>query len=205
MNMKTKNLTLFHIFHAAFFCFLRYMNVNTCKMSFELIVAQCKKLQPQAQMAFYSMFYEQVFQRSYALLKNTEHAEEVMQDTMLKMLQNMSFFKGDENSMQNLLNKIAVNHSIDLLRKKKKILFEEHETLPEKTDEEQDSINEEATIALALQHLDTLPDGYRMVIVLRVFEEMPFEEIGKRLHITASTARSQYVRGVQKLRDEMTK
>jgi len=46
-------------------------------MPFDLIIAQCKTLQPQAQMAFYSMFYEQVFQRSYALkiniLSNQSH------------------------------------------------------------------------------------------------------------------------------------
>jgi len=179
------------------------MIVNTCKMPFEIIITQCKKLQPQAQMAFYSMFYEQVFQRSYTLLKNAEQAEEIMQDTMLKMLQNINSFKGDEQSMQKLLNKIAINQSIDLLRKKKNIVFVENESLPELTDEAQDFEEDETTIELILQYLDTLPEGYRMVIALRIFEELPFEEIAKKLNITASTARSQYTRGIRKLRDEM--
>ena len=170
-------------------------------MPFELIIAQCKTLHPQAQMAFYSMFYEQVFQRCYALLKNAEHAEEIMQDTLLKMLQNISSFKGDENSMQKLLNKIAINQSIDALRKKKKILFVETESLPEIEEEQQDIEDNEHLIETALQHLNTLPTGYRMVIVLRIFEELPFDEIGKKLNITASTARSQYIRGIQKLRN----
>ena len=172
-------------------------------MPFELIIAQCKNLQPQAQMAFYSMFYEQVFQRSYALLKNAEHAEEIMQDTLLKMLQNIGSFKGDENSMQKLLNKIAINQSIDALRKKKNLVFVESESLPELIEEEQDTENDEELIETALQHLDTLPEGYRMVLILRIFEEMPFDEIGKKLNITASTARSQYTRGVQRLREEI--
>jgi RNA polymerase sigma-70 factor (ECF subfamily) len=172
-------------------------------MPFELIIAQCKKLQPQAQMAFYRMFYEQVFQRSYALLKNAEHAEEIMQDTLLKMLQNISSFKGDEKAMQKLLNRIAVNQSIDALRKKKNTVFFEDETFPEPTEEEQDIEDDEKTIETVLQHLDTLPDGYRTIIALRVFEEISFDEIGKKLDINASSARSQYVRGVKKLRDEM--
>jgi len=171
-------------------------------MPFELIIAQCKKLQPQAQMAFYRMFYKQVFQRSYALLKNVEHAEEIMQDVLLKMLQNIASFRGDEKSMQKLLNKIAVNQSIDALRKKKKMLFVDDESFPEPT-VEQDVEEDEILIDTVLQHLNTLPEGYRMVIALRIFEETPFEEIGKKLKITASTARSQYVRGVQKLRYEM--
>jgi len=172
-------------------------------MPFELIIAQCKKLQPQAQMAFYRMFYQQVFQRSNALLKNAEHAEEIMQDVMLKMLQNIGSFKGNEKAMQNLLNKIAVNQSIDVLRKKKNILFVEDESFPEPATEEYDTESDEMLIETVLQHLNTLPEGYRMVIALRIFEEMPFEEIGKKLNITASSARSQYVRGVRRLRDEM--
>jgi len=172
-------------------------------MPFEVIIAQCKKLQPQAQMAFYSMFYKQVFQRSYSLLKNAEQAEEIMQDTLLKILQNINSFKGDEQSMQKLLNKIAVNQSIDTLRKKKNMLFVESESLPEITDEAQDFEEDETTLETILQHLDTLPEGYRMVIALRIFEELPFEEIAKKLNITASTARSQYTRGIRKLKDVM--
>jgi RNA polymerase sigma-70 factor (ECF subfamily) len=175
-------------------------------MPFELIIAQCKKLQPQAQVAFYSMFYEQVFRRCHALLKNAEHAEEIMQDTMLKMLQNIDSFKGDENSMQKLLNKIAINQSIDLLRRKNNIVFVESESLPEQVAAaEPDLENDETLIEAALQHLDKLPEGYRMVIMLRVFEELPFNEIGKKLNTTASTARSQYVRGISRLKDEMMK
>ena len=172
-------------------------------MPFELIIAQCKKLQPQAQMAFYRMFYKQVFQRSYALLKDVELSEEIMQDTMLKILQNIGSFKGDENAMQRLLNKIAINQSIDFIRKKKNITFVESETQPEIAEDEYDIAEDEETIETVLQHLDTLPAGYRMVIALRIFEEMPFDEIGKKLSISASTARSQYVRGVRRLRDVM--
>ena len=179
------------------------MSVNSCKMPFELIIAQCIKLQPQAQMAFYRMFYEQVFQRSYAILKDVELSEEIMQDTMLKILQNITSFKGDENAMQKLLNKIAVNQSIDELRKKKRVLFEDSETLPDISEEAQDFEEDEKQIKTVLQHLDTLPDGYRMVIAQRIFEELPFEEIAKKLNITASTARSQYTRGIQKLREEI--
>jgi len=173
-------------------------------MPFELIIAQCKKLLPQAQMAFYRMFYQQVFQRSYALLKNAEQAEEIMQDVMLKMLQNIGSFRGDEKAMQKLLNKIAVNKSIDLLRKKQNIVFVDDESLTEQEEEEEQDMEEtELFQSTVLQHLDTLPEGYRMVIALRIFEEIPFEEIGKKLNINASSARSQYVRGIKKLREKV--
>jgi len=173
-------------------------------MPFELIIAQCKNLQPQAQMAFYRMFYEQVFQRSYALLKNAEHAEEIMQDTLLKMLQNIGSFKGNAAAMQKLLNKIAVNQSIDVLRKRKNITFVEEEIFPEIPETLPNIEEDEEMIQAVLSHLDALPTGYRTIIALRIFEEMPFEEIGKKLNIAPSSARSQYVRGVKRLRDEIS-
>jgi len=175
---------------------------NTCKMPFELIIAQCRKQQPQAQMAFYRMFCEQVFQRCNLMLKDAEHAEEIMQDTLLKMLLNIETFKGNEKEMQKLLNRIAINQTIDVLRKRKSRVFIELESLPEMIGDNPILKNDEHLIETTLQHLDTLPEGYRTIVLLRVFEEMPFDEIGKKLNITSSTARSQYVRAIQKLRDK---
>jgi RNA polymerase sigma-70 factor (ECF subfamily) len=201
-NFSKKN-NFYHFSCSIFTTFTLYVYKQTAKMPFELIIAQCKKLLPQAQMAFYSMFYQQVFLRSYALLRDDMIAEEIMQDTMLKMLQNMNSFKGDKASMQKLLNKMAVNQSIDTLRRKGKIEFVESESIPEIKEEEQNIEEFEEDFDIVLQHLETLPDGYRLVIAMRIFEEMSFEEIGKKLNINASSARSQYVRGIEKMRTEL--
>ena len=52
----------------------------------------------------------------------------------------------------------------------------------------------------AIKHeLKNLPDGYRTVVSMRLFEECEFEEIARMLQIRESTVRSQYIRGREKL------
>ena len=47
--------------------------------------------------------------------------------------------------------------------------------------------------------IDQLPNGYKTIINLRLIEELEFEQIAEMLHITSSTARSQFVRARKKL------
>jgi len=49
------------------------------------------------------------------------------------------------------------------------------------------------------RELNNLPDGYRIVLLMRLFEECEFEEIARTLQIKESTVRSQYARGREKL------
>ena len=56
-----------------------------------------------------------------------------------------------------------------------------------------------------IEAMDTLPEKYRMVINLHVFEQMNFEEIASVMDIPSSTVRVQYLRGKQKILDRLSK
>jgi len=51
--------------------------------------------------------------------------------------------------------------------------------------------------------IDTLPDGLRMTVLLRVFEGLSFQVIGEILDLNEATARKRYSRALEKLRDAM--
>jgi RNA polymerase sigma-70 factor (ECF subfamily) len=56
--------------------------------------------------------------------------------------------------------------------------------------------------AAALRHvLDRLPEDYRRVLLLRHLEELPFEEIGRRLGRSANAARKLWVRAAEMLHE----
>ena len=57
----------------------------------------------------------------------------------------------------------------------------------------------ELSVEAIKRALDSLPDGYRIVLSMRLFEESEFEEIAEALQIKESTVRSQYVRGRDRL------
>ena len=53
--------------------------------------------------------------------------------------------------------------------------------------------------------MDMLPEKYRMVINLHIFEQLSFEEIASVLGLPSSTVRVQYLRGRQKILYSLSK
>jgi RNA polymerase sigma-70 factor (ECF subfamily) len=122
-------------------------------------------------------------------------AEEVMHDVFLKLFDHMDDLQ-DEKSFYLWSRQIAIRTSIDRTRKKK-LVFEQVDNLPI-VDEEPD---EEPVLSIEAikRGLDSLSDGYRIVVSMRLFDECEFEEIARALQIKESTVRSQYIRGREKL------
>ena len=52
-----------------------------------------------------------------------------------------------------------------------------------------------------LKALETLPEEFRTVLVLRVIEEMPVEEVAESLGISTGTVKSRLFRAKEKMRE----
>lgn len=171
--------------------------------SYKEILTGLKKNDCRLQMQFYDMFAETTYQGAFAVLGNGSEAEEIMQDTVLKALTRTSLINEDETQMRKILRRIAVNAAIDVMRKRKSYFhFEDIENIADCTDE--DSIYENMpAVANIRQAIDSLALGYRTILILRLFENMNFEEIAKRLKLSQSSVRSQYSRALSKLRNHL--
>jgi RNA polymerase sigma-70 factor (ECF subfamily) len=53
------------------------------------------------------------------------------------------------------------------------------------------------------QAVERLPESYRRVLTLRYEEDLPFEEIGRRLGLTDNAARKLWLRAVRRLQQEL--
>lgn len=148
-------------------------------------------------------FWQEIYQRHYLRIYNTclriignsMDAEEAMHDTFLKIFDHMDHLQ-DEKAFYSWSQNIAVRTAIDRVRKKKPV-FEPVDNLSiavEEPDEEP-----ELSVESIKREMNNLPEGYRIVLSMRLFEECEFEEIAQALKIKVSTARSQYVRGRDKL------
>lgn len=164
------------------------------------ILIRCKKHDRRAQMMFYERFHYIVYRSAFRLLGQTGEAEEVMQEVLLKALERIADADEDEPVIEWRLRRMAVNASIDLLRKRKHAFLPVDENLdafPE--DEPEEALEAEWRAECLKQAVERLPQGYRTIVNLRLLEELPFEEIAGLLNITSSTARSQFTRAKQKL------
>jgi RNA polymerase sigma factor, sigma-70 family len=123
-------------------------------------------------------------------------AEDVLQDSFLKILSSIGSFTWKGNgSLKAWMSRIMVNEALQYLRKQKKSSFIDYgDRLPDMTDEDDDPEVESVPPEVIQKMIQELPDGYRTIFNLVVFEEKPHKEIADLLGITESTSASQFHR-----------
>lgn len=130
-----------------------------------------------------------------------DEAEDALHDTFIKAYRSMGRFEPrGEGSLGRWLRTLAINESIDRLRKQKKAMEVHLEDLPETgdvdlTDGEVGAIGEKELLRFVAE----LPPGYRAVFNMYVFDDMPHRDIAKALGITESTSASQFLRAKRTL------
>lgn len=129
-------------------------------------------------------------------------AEDVLQRSFVDVFTKIGSFRF-ESSIGAWIKRIVVNNCINATRKKGirvVELDEEHLRIP--TDNSQEP---ELPDHLSINHVKNaiaqLPDGYRIVLTLYLFEGMDHEEISTLLGISVSTSKSQYHRARRRLKD----
>lgn len=154
-------------------------------------------------------YLKSVFNFSYRLVGNHQNAEDITQETFLKMWRNLKKYRRDEN-FKTWLFTIARNTSIDLLRKNKSFVFTTFENedgenpfAENLTDTEPlpDEIFAKAEEKKMLEeNLTKLTPIHREVLLLHYTEHFTFDEIGKILGKSLNTAKSRHRRALAELR-----
>lgn len=173
-------------------------------LGFNIILDRARKGMQDSLMRLYDLCCDAVFNASYRIVLNTQDAEEITQDAFLKTFSSLDSFEGSERDFVAYVKTIAINRSIDLFRRHSKEPF--YEEIDNTADQiEDDTDYEDFPTEKIKEALNNLPDGYRLTITLRLLDGMEFSEIAERLGIKESTVRSQYARGLEKLRAESLK
>ena len=158
----------------------------------------------QSQLMFYDLFIRQIFKTAYGITGNEYEAEEIAQDTMLKVFDRTELLHDEAQVMGRVLRRIASNAAIDVMRRRKDFVFT-GEDLPdvEETDIEDD--RPDFSIDEIKEAIATLSVSYRNILSLRLFEERSFAEVAELLDVNYSTVRVQYIRAITKLKDLLIK
>lgn len=161
----------------------------------------CRKGDSKAQMKIYGLYYKPMYHVSLRILGDSMEAEDVMQEAFLVAFKNIGSI--DLNvSFGGWLKRIVVNRSLDTLRKRKNTV-ELMADIPEDISTEVSDQAEEGTTEEKIEKirraLEKLPEKYRIILSLSLFEGYDHDEIGQILGVTPSTSRAQLSRGKQKL------
>jgi RNA polymerase sigma-70 factor (ECF subfamily) len=131
-------------------------------------------------------------------------AEDILQESFVAAFRQIGTFK-NEASFGSWLKRIVINRSINALRKQQLDLFDDPGRFEDFANEEDPPYDEHLTSERLMQLVSELPDGYRLVLTLYLFEDYKHADIAVLLNITESTSKSQYNRAKARIREQLKK
>ena len=137
------------------------------------------------------------------MIRNPDFAEDLVQDIFLKAFKSLKNYKNDY-AFSTWLYRIATNHTIDYLRKKKLETLSIHADDSDDTHAtiqlaDEDSFTDEPMIRRERKNkvheaIDQLPEKYREVILKRHIEEKSYQEIAEEMDIPLGTVKAHIFR-----------
>ena len=135
---------------------------------------------------------DMIFRVAYSYLKNRADAEDVMQETLLKLYQSRESFQSEEHRRRWLI-RVAANQARSLLRavrRRQTVPLEEWADAPV-FDNPEEGLLFEAVMAL--------PRNYRLAVYLYYYEGYQAREIAALLRRSPSTVQTWLMRARQRL------
>lgn len=168
------------------------------------LIQKCKKNSSLAQMQVYNLYKHLLYNASFRILKNRPDAEDAVHDSFINGFQKIHQIKNETN-LGAWLKRIAINKSIDIIRKRKNVWVEDLSVI-DIAYEEPAFIHENAvSIQYIKKCIASLKEKYRIILILYMIEDYSHKEISTLLHLKESTVRNQYIRGKQQLLKKIQK
>jgi len=162
------------------------------------LIRKCRENDRGAQFELYKIHYKQMYNASLRIVNNTAEAEDVMQDSFLDAFRKIGDYTGEGN-FGGWLRRIVVNNSLDALKKRKPEVLINDENLEIKVVEDDNKENVEYKVDEIKKAVMLLPEDYRVIVSLFLFEGYDHEEISQILKISYGASRTRFSRAKQKL------
>lgn len=161
----------------------------------ETLVTRLQKGERKAMEELYETYSPVLLGVAMRYSNRREDAEDLVHEALLRILKGVRDFRETfAGSFEVWMRRITVNQCLSALRKKNdfqhQISIERLETNLVDTDEESLELPDLSPEQL-LAMMQSLPDGYRTVLNLYVFEQLSHKEIAKELNISENTSKSQ--------------
>ena len=157
-----------------------------------------------------------IFIVCYWMLGNRDEAADAAQDAFVRAFRSLANFRGD-SAFGTWLHRIAVNSAIDATQRRKRapVLYSDLQPVGEERDDpEPDAstqpLHDPALLALREEKRDavrsalaTLPEHYRVVLVLFDIEGYSYEDIAHALNLPLGTVKSRISRARLSLRERL--
>ena len=157
----------------------------------EALIASLRKDKSAAKRSLYEQFHRYLAAVCARYVRDDDTVKDLLQETFIKIFTRFDSFEyRGTGSLQAWCRRIAVNEALQYLRNSKRLAETPLETLGELPEPDEtprvDDIPQQELLAM----IRRLPDRYRTVFNLYIFEEMSHKEIAALLQIGESTSAS---------------
>ena len=175
-------------------------------MNNEKLIRLCRQGDRQAEKELFFRFAGKVLSICRRYASSEQEAKDYMQESFLQIFDNIKKYNSEKGEFEGWLFKVCKNKVLDILKNNKKnIRIVYMEILPDVFEETNDGVEELIPIDDLLKCIQALPNGYRTILNLYVFEGLRHQEIADQLNISIGTSRSQYSRAKVLLRQIILK
>ena len=150
-------------------------------------------------------YSEQLYWHIRGIVGSHEDADDLLQETFVKVWRALSDFRG-ESAVSTWLWRIATNEALGFLRKKKvraALQFQSLDALAERTIDNDPWFNGDEAERKLAKAIAKLPDKQKAVFCMRYYEDLPYEEIAEITGTSVGALKASYHIAQKKIREEL--
>lgn len=144
-----------------------------------------------------SQYKEPLYWHIRRMVKNHDDADDILQNTFIKVFKNIEQFK-QESSLKTWLYRIATNESISFLNNLKNQGFDPLESVQHEGAME-DLVDYDDIHSKLNKAIDTLPAKQKAVFVMRYYDEMPYQDIAQITGTSEGSLKASFHLAVKKI------
>lgn len=148
-------------------------------------------------------YQEQTYWHIRRMVTTHEDADDVVQNTFIKVFRNLDKFKGN-SKLYTWIYRIATNESLTYLKSRKRRHSEsidESENNIENNLIADDYFDGDSVQLLLQKAIVALPDKQKAVFNLRYYEEMPYSDMSEILETSVGALKASYHHAVKKIEE----
>ena len=155
------------------------------------LVERIRQKDQRAMSQLYQMYIRELSSVCYRYVPSEDDAKDVLQNSFVKIFTSLPTieYRSDE-ALRGWMRRVVASEALLFLRRQKKLHFESVMAQMTLMDDDEPQ-SEQISPDMLHQLISELPDGYRTVLNLYVFEGYSHKQIAELLGITESTSASQ--------------
>ena len=167
-------------------------------MNIDQLIYDCKKNDIKAQEQLYRQFAPKLFTVCLKYSRSYAEAQDHLQDGFLLVFEKIHLFEF-KGSFDGWIKRVIINHVLQQYRNKSFLSTIDEDI----ADEVEVEIDDGVSMEYLLKIIQELPDRYRLVFNLNVFENYSHQEIAEALAISVGTSKSNLARAKMILKEKI--